>query len=74
MKCSARKTAPHPHGQRNDIRTRCCWLAIEDIEHRTTKIRSRRTNGFVEQMNGTLLDECFRAPGGQTWYIGVDDI
>jgi hypothetical protein len=49
-------------------------LAMEDIEHRTTKIRSPRTNGFVERMNRTLLDECFRVQGRQTWYIGVDEI
>jgi hypothetical protein len=28
---------------------------MEDTEHRTTKIRSPRTNGFVERMNRTLL-------------------
>jgi transposase InsO family protein len=49
-------------------------LAMEDIEHRKTKIRSPRTNGFVERMNRTLLDECFRVQGRQTWYIGVDEI
>ncbi len=41
-------------------------LAMEGIEHRTTKIRSPRTNGFVERMNRTLLDECFRVAGRQT--------
>jgi transposase InsO family protein len=49
-------------------------LAMEDIEHRTTKVRSPRTNGFVERMNRTLLDECFRVQGRQTWYIGIDEI
>jgi transposase InsO family protein len=49
-------------------------LAMEDIEHRTTKVRSPRTNGFVERMNRTLLDECFRVQGRQTWYIGVEEI
>jgi transposase InsO family protein len=33
---------------------------MEDIKHRTTRIRSPRSNGFVERMNRTLLDECFR--------------
>jgi hypothetical protein len=41
-------------------------LALEDIEPRNTKVRSPRTNGFVERMNRTLLDECFRIPGQQT--------
>jgi len=49
-------------------------LAMEEIEHRTTKIRSPRTNGFVERMNRTLLDECFRVRGRQTWHIGVEEI
>lgn len=49
-------------------------LAMEDIEHRRTRIRSPRTNGFVERMNRTMLDECFRVQGRQTWYIGIDEI
>ena len=49
-------------------------LAIEDIEHRNTRVRTPRTNGFVERMNRTLLDECFRIAGRQTWYIGIDEI
>jgi transposase InsO family protein len=49
-------------------------LAMEDVEHRTTKVRSPRTNGFVERMNRTLLDECFRVAGRQTWYVGIDEI
>lgn len=49
-------------------------LAMEEIEHRKTKIRSPRTNGFVERMNRTLLDECFRVQGRQTWYLEIDEI
>lgn len=49
-------------------------LALEDIEHRRTKVRSPRTNGFVERMNRTLLDECFRVHGRTTWYEKVDEI
>ena len=49
-------------------------LALEDIEHRTTKVRSPRTNGFVERMNRTLLDECFRVAGRTTWYERIDEI
>ena len=49
-------------------------LALEDVEHRTTKVRSPRTNGFVVRMNRTLLDECFRVAGRQTWYVGIDEI
>lgn len=49
-------------------------LAMHDIEHRTTQVRSPRTNGFVERMNRTLLDECFRVAGRTTWYIGIEEI
>ena len=49
-------------------------LAIEDIEHRKTRVRSPRTNGFVERMNRTLLDECFRVHGRTTWYDDVNEI
>jgi transposase InsO family protein len=49
-------------------------LALEGIEHRNTKIRSPRTNGFVERMNRTLLDECFRVEGRKTWYVEPDEI
>ncbi len=49
-------------------------LALEDIEHRTTKVRSPRTNGFVERMNRTLLDECFRVAGRTTWYERIEEI
>jgi transposase InsO family protein len=49
-------------------------LAVADIEHRTTKVRSPRTNGFVERMNRTLLDECFRVHGRTTWYTTTAEI
>jgi hypothetical protein len=41
---------------------------MEDIQHRTTRVRSPRTNGFVERMNRTLL-ECFRLKGRTEWYL-----
>jgi transposase InsO family protein len=49
-------------------------LAIEDIEHRNTKVRSPRTNGFVERMNRTMLDECFRAKGRENFYLAIGEI
>lgn len=48
--------------------------AMQEIEHRTTKVRSPRTNGFVERMNRTLLDECFRVAGRTTWYENAEQI
>ena len=47
---------------------------MEDIEHRTTKVRCPCTNGFLERMNRTLLDECLRVQGGTTWYTCVDEL
>lgn len=49
-------------------------LAMEGIEHRTTRIRSPQTNGFVERMNRTLLDECFRVAGRTHWYTDIGEI
>lgn len=49
-------------------------LAMNEIEHRTTRIRHPQTNGFVERMNRTLLDECFRIVGRQTWYVNIEEI
>jgi len=36
---------------------------MEGIKHHTGKVSSPRTNGFVERMNRTLLDECFGIGG-----------
>ena len=47
---------------------------MHGIELRTTKVRSPRTNGFVERMNRTLLDECFRIAGRTKWYVSPDEI
>src|SRR5262249_122379 len=49
-------------------------LAMEGIEHRTTRVHTPRTNGFVERMNRTLLDECFRVAGRTTWYLEPAEI
>jgi transposase InsO family protein len=35
------------------------YLALNDIEHRRTKVRSPRTNGFVERFHGPVLEEFF---------------
>lgn len=49
-------------------------LALHEVEHRTTRVRTPRTNGFVERMNRTLLDECFRVAGRSTWYTTPEEI
>jgi hypothetical protein len=48
-------------------------LALEGIKHRTTKVRSPRTNGFVGRMNSRLLEERFRVQGRTKWYTSPDE-
>lgn len=36
------------------------FLQLNEIEHRTTKVRKPQTNGFVERFNRTVLDEFFK--------------
>lgn len=47
------------------------FLQLEGIEHRTTKVRRPQSNGFVERLHRTLLDEHFRLKGRTKWYEGV---
>jgi transposase InsO family protein len=42
------------------------FLQLEGIEHRTTKVRRPRSNGFIERLHRTLLDEHFRIKGWTT--------
>jgi transposase InsO family protein len=49
-------------------------LGMEGIEHRTTRVHTPRTNGFVERMNRTLLDEGFRVAGRTTWDLEPAEI
>jgi transposase InsO family protein len=36
------------------------FLEMNNNEHRRTKVRTPRTNGFIERFNRTVLDEFFR--------------
>lgn len=50
------------------------YLALNDIEHRTTKVRSPQTNGFVERFNRTILDEFLRPSLRQKIYTSVEGL
>jgi transposase InsO family protein len=50
------------------------FLQLEGIEHRTTKVRRPQSNGFVERLHRTLLDEHFRIQGRKTWYESVEQM
>ena len=48
------------------------YLALNDIEHRRTKVGSPKTNGFVERFNGTILEEFFKPKMRETFYESVE--
>lgn len=50
------------------------FLQLESIEHRTTKVRRPQSNGFIERLHRTLLDEHFRVQGRTKWYESVDQM
>lgn len=48
------------------------YLELNEIGHRTTKVRSPQTNGFVERFHRTLLDEFFAVALRKTLYESLD--
>ncbi len=44
------------------------YLALNDVEHRRTKVRSPQTNGFVERFHSTVQDEFFQPALRQRFY------
>ena len=50
------------------------FLQLEEIEHRTTKVRRPQSNGFVERLHRTLLDEHFRLKGREKFYESVKEM
>ncbi|EPG68080.1 IS481 family transposase [Leptospira wolffii] len=50
------------------------FLQLEDIEHRTTKVRRPQSNGYVERLHRTLLDEHFRIAGRTKFYESIEEM
>ena len=50
------------------------FLQLEGIEHRTTRVKRPQSNGFVERLHRTLLDEHFRVMGRTKFYEAVDEM
>lgn len=50
------------------------YLALNELEHRRTKVRKPQTNGFVERFNRTVLDEFFRTAFRTTFYESVEQL
>ena len=48
------------------------YLDLNDIEHRRAKVRSPKTNGFVERFNATILDEFFRKAFREQFFESVE--
>lgn len=48
------------------------YLELNGIEHRRTRVKTPKTNGFVERFNGTVLDEFFRIRMRETFYESVE--
>jgi transposase InsO family protein len=50
------------------------FLQLNEIEHRTTKVRRPQTNGFVERFNRTVLDEFFRTAFRTKFYEKLETL
>lgn len=50
------------------------FLQLEEIEHRTTRVKRPQSNGIVERLHRTLLDEHFRVEGRRTWFETLDEM
>jgi transposase InsO family protein len=50
------------------------FLQLEGIEHRKTKVRRPQSNGIVERLHRTLLDEHFRVEGRRTWFETLEQM
>jgi len=50
------------------------FLQLEDIEHRTTRVKRPQSNGIAERFHRTLLDEHFRVEGRRTWFETIDEM
>lgn len=50
------------------------YLALNDIEHRRTKVGRPQSNGFVERFLGTVKSEFFELAFRRTLYTSVDQL
>ncbi len=50
------------------------FLQLEEIEHRTTQVRRPQSNGYVERLHRTLLDEHFRIAGRTNFYDSLEEM
>ena len=50
------------------------YLAVENIDHTRTKVKSPQTNGIVERFHKTVLNEFYRVAFRRKIYSGIDQL
>ena len=50
------------------------YLAVEDIDHSRTKTKSPQTNGIVERLHKTMLNEFYRVAFRKKLYASIGDL
>jgi len=50
------------------------YLAVEDIDHSRTKTKSPQTNGIVERLHKTMLNEFYRVAFRKKLYASIADL
>ena len=50
------------------------YLAVEDIDHTRTKVKSPQTNGICERFHRTVLDEFYRVAFRKNFYLSVQEL
>jgi len=50
------------------------YLAVEDIDHTRTKVKSPQTNGICERFHKTILNECYRIAFRKKLYGSLEEL
>jgi transposase InsO family protein len=50
------------------------FLQLEGIAHKRTRVNRPQSNGIVERLHRTLLDEHFRVEGRRTWFETIAEM
>lgn len=50
------------------------YLAVEDVDHSRTKTKSPQTNGIVERLHKTMLDEFYRIAFRKKIYRSIEEL
>ena len=50
------------------------FLQLEGIGHKRTRVKRPQSNGIVERLHRTLLDEHFRVECRRTWFEAIEEM